>query len=78
MERKQLLETGLLKISGSGANTCYHFLHQTFQEYFAAYSIGCKPQKEQEALIQAYRNNPNYLVVLRFSWNYLSKGLHFI
>ena len=63
---KDLLETGLLKLSGSGANICYHFQHQTFQEYLAAYWIGSRPQQEQEAFIQTYRDHPRYRVVIPF------------
>ena len=63
---KNLLETGILKISGSGANTCYHFPHQTFQEYLAAYWISNQPRGEQEAFIQAYRDHPRYRVVIPF------------
>ena len=64
--QKDLLETGILKISGSGANTCYHFPHQTFQEYLAAYWISNQPRDEQEAFIQAYRDHPRYRVVIPF------------
>ena len=63
---RDLLETGLLKLSGSGANICYHFQHQTFQEYLAAYWISTRPQEEQEAFIQTYRDHPRYRVVIPF------------
>ena len=67
MEREgPLLETGLFKLSGSGANICYHFQHQTFQEYLAAYWINNRPPQEQEALIQTYRDHPRYKVVIPF------------
>ena len=64
--KRDLLETGLLKLSGSGANICYHFQHQTFQEYLAAYWISSRPQQEQEAFIQTYRDHPRYRVVIPF------------
>ena len=64
--KRDLLETGLLKPSGSGANTCYHFQHQIFQEYLAAYWISSRPQHEQEAFIQTYRDHPRYRVVIPF------------
>ena len=63
---KNLLETGILKISGSGANTCYHFPHQTFQEYLTAYWISNQPRDEQEAFIQIYRDHLRYRVVIPF------------
>ena len=63
---KALLETGLLKLSGGGANICYHFQHQTFQEYLAAYWISSRPQQEQEAFIQTYREHPRYRMVIPF------------
>ena len=63
---QDLLETGLLKLSGSGANICYHFQHQTFQEYLAAYWISRRSQQEQETFIQTYRDHPRYRVVIPF------------
>ena len=63
---RDLLETGLLKLSGSGASICYHFRHQTFQEYLAAYWISRRPQQEQETFIQTYRDHPRYRVVIPF------------
>ena len=77
--KRDLLETGLLKLSGSGANICYHFQHQTFQEYLAAYWISSRPQQEQEAFIQTYREHPRYRVVIPFFVrHYLPKRLNAI
>ena len=63
---RDLLETGVLKISGSGANACCHFLHETFQAYLAAYWISNQSREEQVALIQGYRDNPSYRGVIPF------------
>ena len=65
-DETELLETGVLKISGSGANTCYHFLHETFQAYFAADWISNRSREEQATLIQGYRDNPSYRGVIPF------------
>ena len=61
---RNLIETGLLKTSGNGANTSYNFPHQALQEYLAAYWISNRPQEEQESFIQAYRDNPRYRAVI--------------
>ena len=44
----------------------YHFIHQSFQEYFAALCLAAMPREEVSKLIGQYRFNPHWLEVWRF------------
>ena len=44
----------------------YHFLHLSFQEYFAARALATLPETEVAALVEVHRFNPFWMEIWRF------------
>lgn len=61
---------GLLKLlhvfRRRGAETFYHFLHLTVQEYLAAYSISQMGEEKQGQILASGLRDPRYEMVLKF------------
>ena len=63
---KELLDTGLVKVTGSGLHTYYHFIHLTFQEYLVASWIRRESAEDLEDFILKNRYNSAYRLTLAF------------
>lgn len=72
---QQQLASGLIQIMGEGPTRSCRFIHKTFAEFILAQKIFFSSADEQYTLVQEYRNNPKFSLVLIFLAGLIFNGL---